>query len=221
MLKYLSKMLLITVIIGLVAFLVFFFLKANKSDETVLDEKYDKQGRLTMQVVEGYDCCEGFYEKTKLFDTLENVVEEFGIQDGLSFKNTYQYKNDRLVFGGYYSIENDSVYENFDKNDPRIDSKVEHHYYVNGQPKINYHLSFYTNQGKGDTTYYSIERTDSLGNKLEDIHLDISRIYQLDSSTQQYSGYQQLRILENRLNESIDTSGVTYVEGSFERDTLK
>jgi hypothetical protein len=205
--KPMFKIILIVLIGGIVLFFGFsaFIMYQTRSSEEIIEERFHKNGNIAMQKVEGYDCCEGFYEKTIIYDDKGRKIEEYGNRDGSRFKEVFQYQDSIITFEGYYTIDNDSLANNFEVNEARISSLSETEYYPNQKVKLRKLLSFYEDWNNRDTSSLEIENFDSLGRKTIWKEFRNERDYVWNEQLGEHTKIIQAKVIEDKIRSRVDT----------------
>lgn len=190
----------IILIFGFSAFIMY----QTRSTQEVIEEKYHSNGNLAMQKIKGYDCCEGFFEKTVMYDTEGRKIDVFGNQDGSRIKEIFRYHDSDLIFEGYYMIDNDSLTENFEVDNSSLILSLETEYYPNKRVKSKKQLSFYEKLNKRDTASFEIEKFDSLGQIIVDREYRKDRDYFWDEEKKKDTMIIQTTLIEDKLKKTID-----------------
>lgn len=207
--KSLFKIILI-VLLGAISLIVgcfIFITYQTRSSEKIIYEQLHKNGNIAIRKVEGYDCCEGFYKKTMIYDSKGRKIETYGNQDGSRFKEIFKYQDSTIVFEGYYVIYNDSLENenNFDVANSMLIYLSEKEYYPNKELKSKKHLSYFDELNNRDTASLVIMHYDNKG--LITVHTEFrkERDYIEDEMSGEYTQFMQWTIIEDNIRKSVDT----------------
>ena len=135
--KNIFRIILVIIIGGVILILGFlaFIIYQSRSTEKIIEAEYHPNGNLALQKVVGYDCCQGFFEKTIKYDIEGRKIEVFGNQNTSRIKEIYRYQGSDLIFEGYYTIDNDSLTDNFEVENLRLSFSLKTEYYSNKKNK--------------------------------------------------------------------------------------
>ena len=193
----------IILIIGFFTFITY----QTRSREKIIDEQFHKNGNIAIRKVEGYDCCEGFYKKTIIYDSNGRKIETYGNQDGSRFKELLKYQDSTVVFEGYYTIYNDSFVtaNNFDVKKSMLSYLSETEYYSNRELKSEKRLSYFDEGDNRDTASLIIIQYDNTGIVTVNTEFRKDRDYINDEKSDRYTKLIQRTIIEDKINNSVDT----------------
>jgi hypothetical protein len=207
--KSIFKIILIVFLGGLVLIIGFFtfITYQTRSREKIIDEQFHENGNIAIRKVEGYDCCEGFYTKTTLYDSNGRKIETYGNQDGSRFKEILKYKDSTVVFEGYYTIYNDSLENanNFDVKNSMLNSLSETEYYSNRELKSKKRLSYFEKWNDRDTASLLIIKYDNTGMVTVNTEFRKDREYIKDENSGNYTQLIQITIIEDKIKNYVDT----------------
>lgn len=196
------------VILTVLVFIILFSLSLSyllpRSSETILEERFDKENRITYRKSKGNDCCEGDFIKTEIFDNKGRVLKEFGNKDNSRYKNVWRYDKDNLLFKGYYSIyKHDTLNNEINIDEEELDWIREVHYYANKQEKSSFFLNMYKDCGYRDTGQYEFRTYNSKG-QLEFDKMVSNEIEYLPNSNEY--DFIQYTIRKDVIKNTFDTS---------------
>lgn len=148
----------------IVALILFYFSESYETE--VLETKYDNKGRLILKKERGgHGFREGWFVRTLVYDTLGNLVDEFGYETHTKYRKVYLYdKNKNLIKQTYYDWNSDSVQDttdSFEETDSLIRRQEVYQYYPNRQKSI--YLDVYFLNYPQDTSLIYLTEYDSMG----------------------------------------------------------
>lgn len=214
--KLILKIIIILFLGGIVLIIGFFtFINyQTRSREKIIDEQFHKNGNIAIRKVEGYDCCEGFYTKTTVYDTNGRKVESYGNQDGSRFKEIFKYQDSTIIFEGHYTFHNDGLENanNFDVRNSMLSTVNETEYYLNRGLKSIKRLTYFDEQNNRDTASLEIIKYDNKGVITINTEFRKERDYIKDDNSGEYTKLIQWAIIEDKIKKSVDTIEVKKVK---------
>jgi hypothetical protein len=163
----------LVIAIAIIIFLWWFFL-ARPYQTEVLETKYDKKGRLIMQRERGGAFREGWFDRTLLYDSLGNLVGEFGYETNTKYKKIYVY-NDKKQLSKltYYNWDSDIVKDttnSFKEADSLLRSQEIYQFFDNQAPKES--LKIWYLEYPNDTSSFDLIKYNAWGKIIERKEID-------------------------------------------------